>query len=49
MYATIARLCLSLYASTRRVERLPRIVEVQPWQRAAFVFTADVARAGDYL
>lgn len=28
----IARIALSLWTSSRKVERLPRVTEVQPWE-----------------
>lgn len=36
-FPSLAALCLSLYTSDRHVERLPVIVEVQPWERAEIV------------
>lgn len=33
----IARIALSLWTSSRKVERLPRVLEVQPWERAEIV------------
>jgi hypothetical protein len=33
----IARIALSLWTSERRVERLPVVTEVQPWERATLV------------
>lgn len=38
---SVASLSLALFISSKRVQRLPRIVEVQPWERAAFVVTLD--------
>lgn len=38
---SLASLALSLYSSTRRLERLPRVTEVLPSQRACFVCTRD--------
>ncbi len=48
-FPTVSRLALSLYASARRVERLPRIVEVTPHEMACLVTTSSACRAGDYL
>jgi len=48
-FPTVSRLALSLYASARRVERLPRIVEVTPHELACLVVTSSAYRAGDYL
>jgi hypothetical protein len=33
----IARIALSLWSSDKRVERLPVVTEVQPWQMAELV------------
>lgn len=38
-FPTVSRLALSLYASTRRVELLPRIVEIMPNEMACIVVT----------
>ena len=40
---SLAALCLSLYASDRRIERLPVIVEFEPYQMVNLV---SGARAG---
>ena len=46
---TLAAIALSLYASARAVERLPRVEAVEPHEVAALVYTATSYRAGDYL
>jgi hypothetical protein len=33
----IARIALSLWTSARKVERLPRVLEVHPWEHAEIV------------
>jgi hypothetical protein len=44
--ALIARIALSLYISGRKVERVPKVTEIQPWERAEFV-VAPRRLAGD--
>lgn len=48
-FPTLARLALSLYASARKIERLPTILEVQPWQRAEIVPMPAHLNWGSYL
>lgn len=38
---SLAALSLSFMLSTKRVDRLPHSVIVQPWERACFVTTLD--------
>lgn len=38
---SVASLSLALFISSKRVQRLPRIVEVLPSERACFVVTLD--------
>ena len=38
---SLASIALSLYTSTRTVERLPVVTEIYPYERACFVVTMD--------
>lgn len=48
-FPTVARLALSLYASDRAVERLPRITEFLPCELVYLVRTVETTRKGDWL
>lgn len=39
----IARIALSLWSSERRVEPLPRVTVVQPWERAEIAAPAEIS------
>ena len=46
---SFAALALSLYASDRAVERLPKVLTYEPHETALIVYTSPTYRAGDYL
>lgn len=47
--ANISRIALSLWTSTKTVEKLPRIVVYEPTETVWLTYTVETYRAGDYL
>lgn len=49
LFHSLRLLALSLYASARKVERLPSYIEVQPFELCTLVPMVLTSRPGDYL
>lgn len=48
-FPTVARIALSLYASTRKIESLPRVTVYEPSETVLIVYTSPMHRAGETL
>lgn len=48
-FPSVERLAMAMYASTRKIESLPRVTVYEPSETVLIVYTSPMHRAGETL